>query len=263
MEYIKDKYPGCICVGSLAYLRKDPGQSPDRELVEIRAIYMSNSKPYADVYNHDTDQILTVGANSLIYWPRIYLQERLVRKGDTLHYIDESGFWRTITLLSITLAENKWTLYGHDLGTVTVSEFFREQGPSIEGKAVKIHEIVYFKRQVYRIEGIREVGSNWEAKLFALDGTLIWADMKDLTYALPKRKIKIGNVEINAPEVEVLQNETKYYVPYISGSRLHVSYIWTDDKLDLTFLQKGLVHLSPEDADAHAKAVLELTKQAK
>lgn len=73
---------------------------------------------------------------------------------------------------------------------------------------------------------------------------------------LPKRKIMIGDVEIDAPEITPPK---EYYVPMITETRLHVKYIWNGDTHDLLWLKRGLIHLTPEAAIAHAKALIKVS----
>lgn len=84
----------------------------------------------------------------------------------------------------------------------------------------------------------------------------------DFTYHIgeqpppPKRKIMIGDIEIDAPEVNPPK---EYYVPMITEIKLHVKYIWNGDTHDLLWLKRGLIHLSPEAAIEHAKALIKVS----
>lgn len=74
----------------------------------------------------------------------------------------------------------------------------------------------------------------------------------------PKRKIKIGETEIDAPEIESLRVGTEYFVPNV-GRYNHADLIdWRDSDLDQNMLKRGLVHLNKEAAIAHAKALIKV-----
>lgn len=72
----------------------------------------------------------------------------------------------------------------------------------------------------------------------------------------PKRKIMIGDVEIDAPEITPPK---EYYVPMITEMRLHVKYVWNGDTHDLLWLKRGLIHLTAEAAIAHAEALINIS----
>lgn len=76
----------------------------------------------------------------------------------------------------------------------------------------------------------------------------------------PKRKIMIGDVEIDAPEITPPK---VYYVPMITEIKLHVKYVWNGDTHDLLWLKRGLIHLTPEAAIAHAEALIKVSTTSK
>jgi len=84
----------------------------------------------------------------------------------------------------------------------------------------------------------------------------------DYTYhigdAPPKRKIMIGDVEIDAPEIESPRVGTEYFVPNVGGYCPADMIDWRDSALDRSMLKRGLVHLNKESAIAHAKALIKV-----
>ena len=49
-----------------------------------------------------------------------------------------------------------------------------------------------------------------------------------------------------------LINETKYYIPSISESKLYEECIWRNDEKDAVFLTDKLIHLTKRNAILHA-----------
>ena len=76
----------------------------------------------------------------------------------------------------------------------------------------------------------------------------------------PKRKIMIGDVEVDAPETIAPDCGTDYFVADPSDE-LYVGVIvdWDGDDYDGHVLKRGLVHLNKEAAIAHAKALIKVS----
>ena len=68
---------------------------------------------------------------------------------------------------------------------------------------------------------------------------------------------------IPEPVREPLNKETVYYVPELytfdTTSSLFYTITWIGDDVDNNHLLKGIIHLTPQYADLHAKALLKLT----
>lgn len=75
----------------------------------------------------------------------------------------------------------------------------------------------------------------------------------------PKRKLMIGDVEIDAPEIESPRVGTEYFVPNIGRCCPADMIDWRDSALDSNMLKRGLVHLNKEAAIAHAKALIKVS----
>lgn len=75
----------------------------------------------------------------------------------------------------------------------------------------------------------------------------------------PKRKIMIGDVEIDAPEVSELAHNTEYYLPNIGAPEMYSESRWHRDDIDAFRLKTGVIHLNKEAAIAHAKALIKVS----
>ncbi|MGJ0624012.1 hypothetical protein [Xenorhabdus bovienii] len=86
----------------------------------------------------------------------------------------------------------------------------------------------------------------------------------DAGYRLKTRTIKIGDIDVPEPVREPLENEQKYYYPCIlSDEWLCGDVLWWGDLYDVARLNRGLIHLDPESAELHAKALISLTASTK
>lgn len=72
--------------------------------------------------------------------------------------------------------------------------------------------------------------------------------------------IFINGIEVPKPEQKCLEMSQRYYVPDLDGSDdpTHSS-TWYNDEIDLLWLSRGLIHLTLENALAHANALLSFT----
>lgn len=75
----------------------------------------------------------------------------------------------------------------------------------------------------------------------------------------PREMITIGDVTFPKPQKVRYSVGTEYYFPCLEVKNLYSSYIWGDDCLDNDLLQKGILHLTKENAIAHAKALIKLS----
>jgi len=81
-------------------------------------------------------------------------------------------------------------------------------------------------------------------------------------YRRKPRTIKIGDCEIQAPERVAPAVRSRYWIPQISWrDELFEENEWRvdDDEFNHRHLKRGLVHLTPEAAEAHARALIALT----
>lgn len=107
-------------------------------------------------------------------------------------------------------------------------------------------------------------------------GPGIWVDQaQDLTlkeiahgnynvdsYRVKPEPININGVEVPKPEADRLPYDATYYYPSLSAyGELSRASRWLDGEDDRTLLSRGLVHLTREAAETHAKALLSFTEQ--
>ena len=78
----------------------------------------------------------------------------------------------------------------------------------------------------------------------------------DYKFRLKPRTIKIGDVEINAPEIEPLKYDQNYFVPSFINKELCVTYTWRNNFTDKENLNRSLVHVIKENAVSHTKALI-------
>ena len=74
-----------------------------------------------------------------------------------------------------------------------------------------------------------------------------------------KRKIMLGDVEIDAPILNEPQINTDYFVPMLTREDLHLSCTWEGDSHDLSWLKRGFIHLTEEAAILHATALIKIS----
>lgn len=75
-------------------------------------------------------------------------------------------------------------------------------------------------------------------------------------FRLKPRTITVNGREIVEPERKALEDDQAYWVPSIAREELQSQANWAGDAFDLRCLERGLVHLTKENAIAHAKAML-------
>ena len=78
----------------------------------------------------------------------------------------------------------------------------------------------------------------------------------DYEFRLKPRTITVNGREIVEPERKALEDDQAYWVPSIAREELQSQANWAGDAFDLRCLERGLVHLTKENAIAHAKAML-------
>ena len=73
-----------------------------------------------------------------------------------------------------------------------------------------------------------------------------------------KEMVTIGNVSFPKPETKKPNMDSKYYSPLLGDiSKGYIELTWEDDAIDNISLTQGFVHLSKDNAIAHAKALIE------
>ena len=88
-----------------------------------------------------------------------------------------------------------------------------------------------------------------------------WEDYRD--YRHKPRTININGYEVPEPvrDSSEMGEEGYYYIPSLHHLSGFVPVVWYSDCADLERLHRGLVHLTKEAAQAHAEALLSITRQ--
>lgn len=83
----------------------------------------------------------------------------------------------------------------------------------------------------------------------------------DAKFRVKPKTISINGIEVPAPEQQALDTGTIYYMPSLLNSTLFGCCSWDNDGEDKRTLSRGLVHLTKEAAEQHAKALLSFTSK--
>lgn len=72
--------------------------------------------------------------------------------------------------------------------------------------------------------------------------------------------ITINGIKVDPPVREPLQKGGVYFLADLYNESFVTSRMWTECSADTLWLGRGLIHLTPEAAIAHAKALLSFTR---
>lgn len=75
-------------------------------------------------------------------------------------------------------------------------------------------------------------------------------------FRLKPRTITVNGREINAPEIDRPKDGVVYWIPSMFTEYFATGNHWNGSINELLWLRRGLVHLTKENAIAHAKAML-------
>lgn len=78
-------------------------------------------------------------------------------------------------------------------------------------------------------------------------------------FRLPQQYICVGDVEFPKPETKEPKEGVIYYYPDFVLKDCIDWFVWHNSEVDKYLLKAGLVHLIPENATAHAKALIKLS----
>ena len=79
------------------------------------------------------------------------------------------------------------------------------------------------------------------------------------TYRIAPRTIRIGAFDVPEPYRGEMRKGDTYFIPNFNNSDLIAEYNWEDDDADELHMKRGLIHLTPEAAALHGKALASLT----
>lgn len=80
-------------------------------------------------------------------------------------------------------------------------------------------------------------------------------------YRIKPRTININGFEVPEPALDPLERGKKFFKIDLERDELCDEYIWHGDHFDNHWLSLGVVHLTREAAQLHAKALLSFTKK--
>lgn len=85
-------------------------------------------------------------------------------------------------------------------------------------------------------------------------GEPLWDEEDD--YRIKPKTIRIGEIDVPEPVRVALEVGQKYYIPSILRCAVQGKEEWRGDDDDRLWLSRGLIHLTREDAELHAKALI-------
>ena len=94
-----------------------------------------------------------------------------------------------------------------------------------------------------------------------------WLDILDPSFNCnTKFRVKpeiilINGIEVPAPVTDKLELHQSYYTPSLVGFSFYNPRAWSNSVIDGDNLRRGIVHLSEEAAEQHAKALLSFTSK--
>lgn len=105
-----------------------------------------------------------------------------------------------------------------------------------------------------RIEYFNQHTQEWTAI-----GQNYLPDFSSIKYRVLPKVTNINGFLISEPVRTALATGQKYYVPALVNNKLFAVRCWNGERFCFTILHKGIIHLSPEAAIMHAKALLSFT----
>lgn len=75
-------------------------------------------------------------------------------------------------------------------------------------------------------------------------------------YRIKPKTIKVNCFDVTEPVRSPLNKNDVYFIADPTAHDYHIDIEWMCDADDMKFLKRGIIHLTPEDAIAHAKAML-------
>ena len=101
----------------------------------------------------------------------------------------------------------------------------------------------------------KEAGTGW----YNLTYHPVWNYF--VNYRRKPCTILIKGIEVPEPVKRELLEGQSYYVVDITCHKFMQIQYWNNDPLDTRFLERGLIHLSEENAKKHAEALLSFTRK--
>jgi len=86
------------------------------------------------------------------------------------------------------------------------------------------------------------------------DGEPSWSETTP--YRIKPRTIRIGEIDVPEPVRVALNVGETYYIVQVSAETISMEFTWASDSVDNRLLSRGLIHLTREAAELHAKALI-------
>jgi hypothetical protein len=78
-------------------------------------------------------------------------------------------------------------------------------------------------------------------------------------YRIKPRTIRIGEIDVPEPVRVALNVGETYYIVQDSAETISMEFTWASDSVDNRLLSRGLIHLTREAAELHAKALITIS----
>lgn len=117
-------------------------------------------------------------------------------------------------------------------------------------KHLEVKRAYYNDPENVVVETKSSIDGNW----YPISDEPKWLDLNE--YRIKPKTIRIGDIDVPEPVREELEIDELYFVVDGSLREFTDSYRWKNDELDNIWLSRGLIHLTREAAELHAKALI-------
>lgn len=111
-------------------------------------------------------------------------------------------------------------------------------------------------KELGEVVEVKRLGNSWA--VCSWGWTIDW--YFDKQFRIKPKQININGNLINAPIKDKLKRGDDYWLVNLLTAAKVSDCIWENDFIDNFRLDRGLIHLTQEDALAHAKALLSFTE---
>lgn len=115
--------------------------------------------------------------------------------------------------------------------------------------------------KVLRIAYLPEADENYRLVAVIEGNSGVWL-YSEANLRMAERTFMLGGIEVPLPETEAPEVGTRYYLPNLRVCRGYDTSTWGNLPEEHWRLKESMVHLTPEAASTHAKALISVTKAA-